>query len=78
MGGRNDKANNQYGLRNCKHKHRGGGLSINRNGSNNKEEEEEEVDRPHQRHRVDGANNKDPEEMMDVPRVIDFKLWNRY
>ena len=72
MDGRNDKANNQYGLRNRKHNNRNDGLSINKQGSDKKEEEEEEVDHPHQRHHVDKANNRDPGENLDVPREIDF------
>ena len=76
MGGRNDKANNRYGLRNRKHNNRDGGLSINRHGSNNKEEEEEEeeeVDCPHRWRCVDEANNGDPEKNLDVPVEIDFE-----
>ena len=57
MDGRNDKANNRYGLRNPKHNSHVDGLSINKKVSHNKEEDEEEVDHPHQRHRVDKANN---------------------
>ena len=75
MDGRNDEAKNQYRLRNRKHKNRNGGLSINKHGSNNKEEEEEEDDRPHQRLRVDKAHNGDPEENLDVSRVIDFEAF---
>ena len=49
-------------------------MSINKHGSNDKEEEEEkEVDRPHQKRRVDEANNKDPEKNLDVPKEIDFE-----
>ena len=73
MDGRNDEANNQYGLRNRKHNKLDYGLSINKQGSDNKEEEEEEVDRPHQRRRVDEANNGDPGENLDVPSEIDFE-----
>jgi len=73
MDSRNDKANNQYGLRNRKHINHNDGLSIN--GPGNKEEEkerEDECNSPHQRRRVDEADNKDPGEVMEVPRVIDF------
>ena len=48
-------------------------MSINEHGSNNKEEEEGEDDLPHQRRRVDETNNGDLEEILDVPRVIDFE-----
>ena len=40
MDGRNDKANNQYGLRNRKHDNHDDGLSIDKQGSDDKEEEE--------------------------------------
>ena len=73
MDGRNDEAKNQYGLRNRAHNNRDDGLRIDKQGSDNKEEEEEEVDRPHQRRRVDKANNKDPEENLNVPVEIDFE-----
>ena len=76
MDGRNDKANNRYGLRNCKHSNRDDVLSINEQRSNDKvedEEKEDEVNRPHQRRRVDKANNEDSGEMLDVPRLIDFE-----
>ena len=74
MDGRNDKANNRYGLRNREHNNRDGGLSINKHGSNDKEEEEEgEDDRPHQRRRVNEENNKDPEDILDMPVAIDFE-----
>ena len=75
MDGRNDKANNRYGLRNRKHSNRDDGLNIDKHGLDNKDEEEEEeyeVNCPHQRRRVGEANNGDPEEQLDVPRVIDF------
>ncbi len=76
MDGRNDKAaNNRYGLRNREHSNHNGGLSISGEGSGGKEEDKEEEDvgnSPHQRRRVDDANNEDPGEMLDVPRVIDF------
>ena len=76
MDGRNDKANNQYGLRNHDHINRNGGLSINKNGSNNgEEEEEEENNHPHQRRRVDKANIKNHGEVLDVPRAIDFEAF---
>ena len=65
MDGMNDKANNRYGLRNRKHNNCDGGLSINKHGSNNEEEEGEEDDLPHQRRRVDEANNGDPEEILE-------------
>ena len=61
MDSRTGEANNQYGLRNCKHINANGGLSINKHGSNNGDEdkkEEDEVNCPHQRWRVDKANNK--------------------
>ena len=64
MGGRNDEANNQYGLRNRKHNYHNDILSLDKQGSNTKEEEEkeeEEVDHPHQRRHVNEANNGDPE-----------------
>ena len=67
MDGRNDKANNQYGLRNRKHSNWDDVLSINEQQSNNKEEDEEEedeIDHPQQMRRVDKANNKDPEKML--------------
>jgi len=73
MDNRNDGANNRYGLRNHKHKNCDGELSINEHGSNDDEEEEEEDDHPHQRRRVDKTNNGDPEEILDVPRLIDFE-----
>ena len=73
MGGRNDNANNRYGLRYCKHNNRFDGLSIDKQGSENEYKEEEKVDRPHQRRRVDEANNGDPEENLDVPVEIDFE-----
>ena len=76
MDGRNDKANNRYGLRNREHRNSNDVLSINKQWSKDKEEdkeEEDEVDHPHQRLRFDKANNKDPGEMLDVPRVIDFE-----
>ena len=73
MDGRNDKTNNQYGLRNRKHNNRNDGLSINEHGSNNEEEEEEEDNRPHQRRRVDEADNGDPGENLDMPVEIDFE-----
>ena len=77
MDGRNDDAaNNRYGLRNREQSNREGRLSISGEGSGNKEENKEEKDggnHPHQRRRVDEANNKDPEEMLDVPRVINFE-----
>ncbi len=38
MNGRNDKANNRYGLRNCKHINHNDGLSISGQGSGDKEE----------------------------------------
>ncbi len=78
MDSRNDKANNQYGLRNRKHINRKGGLSIHKQGSGNKEEdkeEEEEVFRPHQRRRVDQADDNNHGEVMDVPRAIDFSAF---
>ena len=77
-GGRNDKANNQYGLWNREHINREGGLIINKHGSNNGDkdkEEEDEVNRPHQRRRVDEADNEDAGEVLDVPRVIDFEAF---
>ena len=64
MEGRNDEANNRYGLKKCKHSNRDDVLSINKQGSGDKEEEEKEedvVDRPHQRLCVDDTNNEDPE-----------------
>ncbi len=77
MDGRNDEAaNNRYELLNREHSNRDGGLSISGEGSGNKEEDEEEEDggnRPHQRRRVDQANNEDPGEMLDVPRAIHFE-----
>ena len=73
MDGRNDEANNRYGLRNREHNNRNDVLSINIQGSGNKEDDEEEIDRPHQMRRVDEANNKDPEEMMDVPFGSDIE-----
>ena len=51
-------------------------MSINKQRSNDEEEdkeEEDEVDRPPQRRRIDGDNNEDPGEMLDVPREIDFE-----
>ncbi len=76
MDGRNDKANNQYGLWNCEHSIRDGGLIINEHGSNNGEEEEEgENNRPHHRRRVDEANDKNHEEVLDVPREIDYETF---
>ena len=81
MDGRNDEAaNNQYKLWNREHSNRDGGLSISGEGSGDKEEEEEEEDedvRPHQRRCVDqkNADSEDPGEMLDVPRVIDFKAF---
>ncbi len=78
MDGRNDKAaNNQYGLRNREHSNRDGGLIISGEGSGNKEEDKEEEDEdvcPHERRRVDqaDADDKDPGEILDVPRAIDF------
>ena len=79
MDGRNDKDNNRYGLRNREHSNCDDVMSINKQRSNDEEkeedeeDEEDEVDRPHQRCRVDKTNNEDPEEMLDVPRVIDFE-----
>ena len=76
MDSRNDKANNRYGLRNREHINHNDGLSINRQGSGDKEkveEEEEEGNRPHQRRCVDLADNENHEEVMEVPRVIDFE-----
>ena len=70
----NDKANNRYGLRNRKHSNRNNVMSIHKQGSGDKEEkeeekeEEEEIVRPPQRRRIDGANNGDLEDMMNVPR----------
>ena len=54
--------------------------TISGEGSGNKEEDKEEEDedvRPHQRRRVDqaDADNKDPGEMLDVPRAIDFEAF---
>ena len=74
----NDKANNQYGLRNRKHSNRDDVLSINEQGSGDKEEEEEEedeVDHPHQRRRVDKGNDKNHGEVLDVPRVVYFEAF---
>ena len=54
-------------------------MSINKQRSNNEEEDEEEkdeVERSYQRRRVDKANNEDPGEMLDVPRVIDFEAFS--
>ena len=76
MVGRNDEANSRYGLRNREHRNSNDVLSINKQRSNDKEkdeEEEDEVDRPPQRHRIDGSNNEDPGEMLDVPRMINFE-----
>ena len=60
MDGRNDKANNRYGLRNREQRNGNDALSINEHGSNDGEEEEEEGEnnRPHQRRHVDEANTK--------------------
>ncbi len=74
MDSRKDKAN-RYELRNRKHINRNGGLSISGEESGDKEEDKEEEDegnRPHQRRRVDQADDKDPRDVLDVPRVIDF------
>ena len=73
MDGRNDEANNQYGLRNCKHNKHNDGLSMDKQRSEDNNEEEEEVDRHHQRIRVDKENNEDPEDNLDVPVEIDFE-----
>ncbi len=74
---RNDESNNRYRLRNREHSNSDGVMSIHEQGSGNddeeEEEEEDEVHRPHQRRRVDKTNNKDPEEILDVPRVINFE-----
>ena len=66
MDGRNDEANDPYRLRNRKHNNRDGGLSINKHGSDHEEEKEEQNDCPHQRRRVDEANNGDLGENLDV------------
>ena len=61
MDGRNDEANNQYGLRNREHSNCDDVMSINKQQSNNEEEdadEEDEDNRPHQRRRVDEAKNE--------------------
>ena len=79
MDGRNDEANNRYGLRNREHCNRNYVMSLNKQRSSDEEEdkeEEDEVNRPHQRCRVDKANNEDPGEMLDVPRVIDFEAFS--
>ena len=44
MDGRNDKANNQYKLKNREHNNLDDGLSIDKQGSDDEEEDEEEVD----------------------------------
>ena len=79
MDGRNDEANNRYRLRNREHSNSDGVMSIHEQGSGNddeeEEEEEEEIDRPPQRRRIDGANDRDPEDMLDVPRHIDFEAF---
>ena len=76
MGGRNNKANNRYGLRNRGHSKHDDVMSINGHGSNDGDKDKEKDDegnRPHQRRRVDDADDKDPGEVMEVPRVIDFE-----
>ena len=76
MDSRNDEINNRYELRNCKHSNCNDGLSINGQGSGDKEEGKEEEDEgncPHQRRCVDQADNKNHEEVMEEPRVIDFE-----
>ena len=81
MDGMNDKANNRYGLRNREHSNRDNVMSIHEQGSGDEEKdeeedkEEEEIDCPLQRRRIDGANDGDPEDMMDVPRHIDFEAF---
>ena len=81
MDGRNDEANNRYGLRNREHSNRDGVMSIHEQGSGDneedeeEEEEEEEIDRPPQRRRIDEANDRDPVGLLDVPRVIDFEAF---
>ncbi len=78
MDSRNDEANNRYGLWNREHINHDAGLSINGQGSGNKKEFKEEKDegnRPHQRRRVDRADNKNHEEVMEVPRKIDFEAF---
>ncbi len=79
MDSRNDDAaNNQYGLRNREQSNREGRLSISGEGSGNKEEDKEEEDGancPNQRRRVDqaDADNKNHEEVLEVPRAIDYE-----
>ena len=59
-------------------------MSIHKQGSGDEEEdkeeeeedeEEEENDRPTQRRRIDESNDEDPEDMLDVPRAIDFEAF---
>ena len=78
MDGRNDKPNNRYELRNYEHSNHNDVLSISRQGSGNKEEDKEEENggkHPHQRRRVDQADDKNHGEVLDVPREIDFEAF---
>ena len=79
-----EEANNRYGLRNREHSNRDNVMSIHKQGSGDEEEdkeeeeedkEEEENDRPTQRRRIDESNDEDPEDMLDVPRQIDFEAF---